>query len=459
MNSFLSERYRRVLLNGQSSEWASIKAGVPQGSILGLLLFLIYINDLSDGIISDVKLFAEDTSIFSTVYSTNKTADSLNNDLQKISEWAYKWKMSFNPDPTKQAQEVIFSRKLKKPLHPSIKFNNVPVQNVSSQKHLGLILDDKLNFKSHLREKCSKFNKGIDIIKKLQNTLPRQALLTIYESFVRPHLDYGDIFYDQPYNDSFCQKLESYQYNAALAITGAIRGTSKTKIYNELGLESLRFRRYFRRLCTFFKIKQTEMPSYLFNLISQSNLNYNTRQCDNIESFYCRTDVFKNSFFPYIIDEWNKRKIDIRNVESFPKFRKVLLNLDNGRPSCRPIYIIFNPLGVKYLTRLRLDLSYLNGHRFNHNFHDCINPLCSCGNDTESNSHFFLHCRHFTCLRAELMKNLKLIDENILRLSDDCLTNLILFGGPKYSPVDNSRILNASISFILRSERFKGSLI
>ena len=149
INSFLSERYLRVLLNGQSTEWASIKAGVPQGSILGPLLFLIYMNDLSDGIISDVKLFTDDTSIFSTVYSTNKTADSLNNVLQKISEWAYKWKMSFNPDLTKQAQEVIFSRKLKKPLDPSIKFNNVPVQNASSQKHLGLILDDKLNFKSH----------------------------------------------------------------------------------------------------------------------------------------------------------------------------------------------------------------------------------------------------------------------------------------------------------------------
>ena len=101
MNSFLSERCQRLLLNGQSSEWASIKSGVPQGSILGPLLFLIYINDLSDGIISAVNLFAGDTSIFSTVYSTNKTADSLNNDLQKISEWAYKWKMSFNPAPTK----------------------------------------------------------------------------------------------------------------------------------------------------------------------------------------------------------------------------------------------------------------------------------------------------------------------------------------------------------------------
>ena len=161
--------------------------------------------------------------------------------------------MSFNPDPTKQAQEVIFSRKLKKPLHPSITFNNVLVQNASSQKHLGLILDDKLNFKSHLKEKCSKFNKGIGIIKKLQNTLPTQALLTIYKSFVRPHLDYGHIIYDQPCNYSFSQKLGSYLHNAALAITGAIRGTSKTKIYNELGLESFKIQKILKKITYFFQ--------------------------------------------------------------------------------------------------------------------------------------------------------------------------------------------------------------
>ena len=160
MESFLSERYQRVLINGQSSEWASIKAGVPQGSILGPLLFLIYINDLSDGIISNVKLFADGTSIFSTIHDSNTSASNLNSDLQKISEWAFKRKMSFNPDPTKQVQEVISSRKLIKPLHSLIKFNNIPVQNASSQKHLGLILDEKLNFESHLKEKCLKFNKG-----------------------------------------------------------------------------------------------------------------------------------------------------------------------------------------------------------------------------------------------------------------------------------------------------------
>ena len=178
------------------------------------LLFLIYINDLSDGITSSIKFLADDTSIFSTIHDINYSASNLNSNLQKISEWVFKWKMSFNLGPTKQVQEVIFSWKMIKPSHPLIKLNNLSVQNASSQKHLGMILDEKLNFEPHLKEKCLKFNKGIGVIKKLQNFLPRQPLLTIYKSFVRPHFDYGDIIYDQPKNESFCQSIQcSFSYN------------------------------------------------------------------------------------------------------------------------------------------------------------------------------------------------------------------------------------------------------
>ena len=131
--------------------------------------------------------------------------------------------MSFNPEVTKQAQEVIFSCKNKKVTHPTVYLNNSLVTQSSSQKHLGIHLDDKLNFIHHIKENISKANKGIGVIKKLNNTLPRKALLTLYKSFVRPHLDYGDIIYDQPNNESFCNKLETVQYNAALAITGSIQ--------------------------------------------------------------------------------------------------------------------------------------------------------------------------------------------------------------------------------------------
>ena len=137
--------------------------------------------------------------------------------------------MSFNPDVSKEAQEVIFSRKSHKLAHPPVIFTNVPVKRCFIQKHLGIHLDEKLNSNHHAKEKITKANKGIRVIKKLSNTLPRDALLTICKSFVRPHLDYGDIIYDQPQNESFCNKLESIQYNAALAISGAIRGFIKNQ--------------------------------------------------------------------------------------------------------------------------------------------------------------------------------------------------------------------------------------
>ena len=211
-------------------------------------MFLIYINDLSDGLQCNPKLFADDTSLFATVHNIKKATNDLNNDLTKITKWAFQWKMSFNPDISKQAHEVIFSRKRSVSSHPPLTFNNIPVAQTNSQKHLGMQLDKKLNFEEQLKKVESNVNKTIGIIHKLQNVLPRSALLTIYKSFIRPHLDYGDIIYDKAFNESFHAKLESLQYNATLAITGAIKGSSTEKIYEELGLESLKSRRWYRKM-------------------------------------------------------------------------------------------------------------------------------------------------------------------------------------------------------------------
>ena len=111
---------------------------------------MIYINDLANDLSSNAKLFADDTSLFSVVHNANTTVKELNKDLVKISRWAYQWKLSFNPDPSKQAQEVIFSRKTKKEYHPHLVFNN-NVSEPNSQKHLGVVLDNCLFFEKHLK--------------------------------------------------------------------------------------------------------------------------------------------------------------------------------------------------------------------------------------------------------------------------------------------------------------------
>ena len=118
--------------------------------------------------------------------------------------------MLFNLEPQKQVQEVIFYRQNIKAPHLSVVFNNVPVVQSSCQKHLGVYLDQKLNFTHQIKEKLTKANKGIAVIKKLQNKLSRNTLLTIYKSFIRRHLDYADIIYDQPNNGSFKNKLEEF---------------------------------------------------------------------------------------------------------------------------------------------------------------------------------------------------------------------------------------------------------
>ena len=304
LTDFLKLRKQRLMLNGHLSSWSSIETGVSQGSILGPLLFLIYINDLSDGLTTNARLFADDVSLFSVVDNINLSATNLNSDLSKINAWANQWKMTFNPDPNKQAQEVIFSRKTKKISHPPLNFSNNSVQQVQFQKHLGVYLDGKLDFREHLQNMFKKINKTItSLLGKLQNNLPRAPLITIYKSFVRPHLDYGDILYDQTFNNSFHERLESIQYNAALAITGARRGSSREKLYQELGFESLQQRRWYRKLCLFFKIIKNQSPKYLFELIPTARQAYMTRHKNSVPLFNVKHDYFKNSFFPSAVIE------------------------------------------------------------------------------------------------------------------------------------------------------------
>ena len=137
-------------------------------------------------------------------------------------------------------------------------------------------------------------------------------------------------------------------------------------------------------------------------------------------------------------------------------FTNVLLKI--GRPTPKPVYNIHDPNGLRLLTRLRLGFSHLNEHKFNHNFKECVNPLCSCSLQVESVSHFLLHCHYFTDIRKTLFNELQSIDENILNQSNNETVELLLYGSNKFKFQQNCNILK-SIKFIIKSERFSGSLI
>ena len=160
----------------------------------------------------------------------------------------------------------------------------------------------------------------------------------------------------------FHQKTESLQCNAALAITGAIRGTSKEKIYQELGLESLQQRQWYRKLCLFFKVYKNQCPKYLLDTIPQSICQYRTRNAHNIPHINVKHQFFKNSYFPSTLIEWNKLDSNIRNSETLNIFK--LKKLKFIRPTANSNFGCHNPTGVKLLTRLRLGRSHLRKRKF-----------------------------------------------------------------------------------------------
>ena len=344
---------------GQCSSWAGVNAGVPQGSILGPLLFLIYIDDLSDGFKSECKLFADDTSLSSVINDINTSASDLNEDLEKIGNWSFKRKMNFNPDPNKQAQEIKLSRKKTASLHAVVYFENKPVKSTQIHKHLWIMLDSNLSYEHHIKSILNKVNKTIGLLRKFQLILPRHSLITIYKIFIRPHLNYGDEIYNRAFNESFHQRFESIRYNAGIAKTGTIRGTSSEKLFQELGLETLNTRRWSRKLYLFYKIIHSKSPSYLFKLISEKNP-YASRSAVNnqIPFFNVKTNFFKNIFFLAAITEWNNLYISNRNSSSCHMFKKLILNFI--RPEPNRISSTQNSEGLKLLTRMRLDLSDLS---------------------------------------------------------------------------------------------------
>ena len=336
-----------------------------------------------------------------------------------------------------------------------IDLNNIPVQLCESHKHLGIVLGKHLSFHEHIAKKIKICNKLFGTIKHISFHLPRKSLLTIYKSFGRPHLDYGDIKYDNPENETLINKLEKVQYQACLAITGAFQGTSCESLCRELVLECLQTRRWYRKMMFFYKILNGLAPKYLFDILPVlKNRHYSTRNQSNLElsQFFSRTKSFSNSFFPYCIKEWNKLDTKIKNLPPLSTFKKALLVFCKTEENL--LFNVHNAIGVKYLNRLRLNFSHLNEYKFYHNFRDTVNPLCCCNAETETTSHYILRCHLFSEQRTRLLENLKNLDNTLLSHRDDELLQILFCKSHKFSSSVNNKILSQTIDFLEPTKRF-----
>ena len=301
----------------------------------------------------------------------------------------------------------------------------------------------------------SKAKKALGRLKLLSKYLTTRTLDLMYKSFVRPHMDFCDVIYHEPSKDSvfgqmltkLMEDVEKLQYKAALIATGTWQGSNRLKVYDELGWESLSDRRRSRRILSLYKIVNGNTPLYLRELLPQQILNADGPPPQlQATARYNATERFKNSFLSNAIKEWNVVMPHFMTMPSYLNLKKHLLTL--FRPAKKSIFNISDPRGAKYIFQIRVGLSPLRAHKFQHNFADTPTSSCTCGLDAESTSHFLFKCPIYAPQRASLAMSViaVLTLRNLNQLANSVA--IYLYGHPDLPEDDNKKVLEATIKFI-----------
>ena len=362
----------------------------------------------------------------------------MDGDLDKVQKRANTWLVKFNPQKT---EEIIFSRKTSQIDHPKLSMNNVEIQRVQFHKHLGINFNSDCSWHEHICDITAKAWKRINLLRALKFQLDRQSLQTMYFSFIRPLLEYGDIIWDNCCNyEKF--EIEKIQIEAGRIITGATKSCSKSKIQEETGWDSLETRRYKHRMVTFFKMVKGHAPSYLqfivpptVQQVSQRNLRNN----QNLTVPRARTNLYNNSFIPLATREWNLLPLEVKNCNSLYSFKRFL---NRNMKSIPKYYYIGDRKSQILHTRLRLQCSSLNADLFKNHILD--HDKCACG-QIENAEHFLLNCPTYTELR----------NETIGKITMPYNIETLLKGCPLYDDNVNGEIFLAVQNFIFKSNRFE----
>ena len=248
--SYLSNRFQCTVVDGKKSKFKELKAGIPQGSKLGPLLWLLYVNDIVNDIKSDILLFADDTCCFATGKDPAETAIILNRDLDRLNTWANKWKVFFNPSKSK---DLIFSEKRYLFNSPPLILNGVFVERVHEHKHLGLYLNTSLSWARQVHETCLRANRKLAVLRSVR-FLKRSTLDLLYKVCVRSTIEYGLVIYWHTLKPTEAARISQIQYRAAKICTGALHLSSQSKLEVDLSWETIAHRAKFLGITIFHKI-------------------------------------------------------------------------------------------------------------------------------------------------------------------------------------------------------------
>ena len=317
-SSFLLNRTQHVLLNGSFSDPAKVLSGVPQGTVMGPLLFLIYINDihrnLSPG--TEIRLFADDSLLYRNISDTSDS-QTLQKDLDTLQKWELENKMEFHPDKC----QVLTVTNKKNRTGFTYNIHGIPLKPHDTAKYLGVTIDKSLNWDAHLKDIYRKASFMLSFLERNLQKVPQHVKIQSYNALVRPLLEYGCCAWD-PHTAAQVDKLELIHKRAARFVTGnraRIHGATQANMAS-LGWTSLQERRAKIRLTNFFKIKEGLLHTPTDDLVPASS----SRKGPNFSVPYSRVDAHKFSFFPNTIRQWNSLPSSVKSANSLDLFKSGL---------------------------------------------------------------------------------------------------------------------------------------
>ena len=320
IKDFLGNRKQRVLLNGQSSNWEDVTSGIPQGSVLGPILFLVYINDLPDVVSNYIKLFADDTKIYSAIDNIN-SQENLQEDINNMSDWSSTWQLKFNEakckhlnlgPPTENSYEIQTNNNL------------TTITTTDKEKDLGVIIDKNLNFKEHIYIQISKANRTLGIIRRTFRNMNREMFLQLYKSLVRPNLEYASNVWFIVFKKE-AMAIENVQRRATKLVReiAHLPYSERLKI---LGLPSLEYRRLRADMVETYKILNDIDHADKQQLFELDHTGRTRSHGYKLKKKYCRLNIRKLTFSNRVISPWNNLSREGVNSKSVNNFKSNLNN-------------------------------------------------------------------------------------------------------------------------------------
>lgn len=322
IKSFLSDRTQKVVVDGEGSESVPVTSGVPQGSVLGPILFLIFIDDLPNYTqYSQVRLFADDTIVYLSISSIDD-CNKLQQDLQNLERWEQDWLMQFHPA---KCNVLRITKKNTRTSYPYMLHGEV-LEEVTAAKYLGITISNDMSWDKHIDKTVSKANSKLCFLKRNLKVKNQKAKETAYKTIVRPTLEYCSTVWD-PHSQQQARNLEQVQRRAARWVTGRFHNTSSvSNMISDLGWKDLAQRRAVSRLTMLFKITKglVDIPIGFYVNFQRNGV--------HLQPIHARTNYYQFSFFPRTVSDWNSLSRDILQAQTLATFKNKIAALSLNVP-------------------------------------------------------------------------------------------------------------------------------